>query len=772
MPAQMNLQRIEIPPNNSLTALDKAYIMCNYPPDASIAANAKTLRASLTVAGVPTAKQDEIIASFSTDNTGGTARVLFNIWNEQTRAAAPKPSSGLDPSSGLNPNGDPASGLDAGPSAGAFPPPAGEPSKEPFLTVLLNKLKEFFNPGAGQMFVLQFPGRFLQQSLYAWDTKSAGIYGQFIKPTVVNESEFRLVDQMYDVAEVVSAPNGINLSIVYEQMLNNLLPKYQDNGLAKQQAKIRAWLLKDAKVSSWMLKIIQAQAAHSSGPTPAIDAPTGDGSDAPPSFGISNKAAGGSSVNRLELSNALMQEYLQAKQAWELERDAMIEKSQEFKLGTPESATALNNLTRKLAHITAVREAQLASKYADAVVQGFYHNVRQYLGYIDIKSAAEFLQDAKDSFREAALSSLDGSLKVFPVQMSPVDWFEALSTSFTVEDLTSDPDLILNAINAKSQELDVLNGQLANLLIGTKGNVDQLEKDVQEKQDLLDKQTANLASTYSSNVIAMAKTCIDAYGQVQKEQLTGKMATLKIAGAALDSLATGLQKAADAQTALTSASRALTDSLAKYALAEATDTRQQQEQIKIRVASITRELQELNARYTALNKTAAGPQKADTNVSTDDFRLFPESNNTSGGSRWQEITMYQQIKNDYSASNSRSAASASSWHVNVWFASASGSSSSSSGSSSAQAASSEQNVQIGFRATLVTVDRAGWFQPQFFKQSKAYYHINNDLQWTTYPAGVDNPEDLKAHPEAFANANKGLLPAYPVGYIICKASFC
>ncbi len=43
----------------------------------------------------------------------------------------------------------------------------------------------------------------------------------------MNESEFRLVDQMYDVAEVVSAPNGINLSIVYEQMLNNLLPKFR-----------------------------------------------------------------------------------------------------------------------------------------------------------------------------------------------------------------------------------------------------------------------------------------------------------------------------------------------------------------------------------------------------------------------------------------------------------------------------------------------------------------------------------------------------------------
>ena len=56
-----------------------------------------------------------------------------------------------------------------------------------------------------------------------------------------------------------------------------------------------------------------------------------------------------------------MQEYLTAKQVWELERDAMIQAA------TPET---LNDVTRNLSHITAIREAQLAAKYADAVVGG------------------------------------------------------------------------------------------------------------------------------------------------------------------------------------------------------------------------------------------------------------------------------------------------------------------------------------------------------------------------------------------------------------------
>lgn len=141
-------------------------------------------------------------------------------------------------------------------------------------------------------------------------------------------------------------------------------------------------------------------------------------------------------VNRLELSSALLEEYLQAKQAWELERGQTIEEALELQLGSEESSKAMNKLTRRLAHITALRQNQLTTKWADAVVRGYYHNIREYMGYMDIKNSAEVLQDAKDSLREASASPLDGALKVYPVQMSPIDWVEALSMSFTMEELT------------------------------------------------------------------------------------------------------------------------------------------------------------------------------------------------------------------------------------------------------------------------------------------------------------------------------------------------
>ena len=64
------------------------------------------------------------------------------------------------------------------------------------------------------------------------------------------------------------------------------------------------------------------------------------------------------------------------------------------------------------------------------------------------------LQDAEDAFRKAATSSLDGGLNIFPVQISPIDWFQSLSASFTIANLTSNPELIFQQINAEPRLLD------------------------------------------------------------------------------------------------------------------------------------------------------------------------------------------------------------------------------------------------------------------------------------------------------------------------------
>jgi len=309
-----------------------------------------------------------------------------------------------------------------------------------------------------------------------------------VKPTVVNESEFRLVDQLYNVGQVIGAPNGISLSAVYEQCLNNLIPGVPLSAInfQKQQSQIRDWLLKDVPTSGWVKDLIITQhttgspGRASSTPGPAGAALTANSSsaiDSKPQFAIANKLSDDNKVNRMELSQALTEEYLAAKQAWELERDDMIKTAK---------GEDLDALTRRLAHITAIRESQLASKYADAVVRGYSHVIRQYLGYMDIKTPAETLQDAKDSLRESAMSSLDGSMKVYPVQMAPIDWFQSLSTSFTMEDLTVNADVIAQQLDIKSRQLDDLNARLALIQSNPKQSIKDLQVRLDAAQEAYD----------------------------------------------------------------------------------------------------------------------------------------------------------------------------------------------------------------------------------------------------------------------------------------------
>ena len=118
------------------------------------------------------------------------------------------------------------------------------------------------------------------------------------------------------------------------------------------------------------------------------------------------------------------------------------------------------------------------------------------------------------------------------------------------------------------------------------------------------------------------------------------------------------------------------------------------------------------------------------------------------------------------------AASTSSSQCNLWFWNHSQSSQSSGGGSQTETKKTSNEVWVGFRATLVSVDRGGWFRPQFFQESKMYHHINSELKWTKWPSGVNNMDDLKKKGAANLNElNKYLLPGFTVGFIICKVRF-
>ena len=291
MPAAMNEQNLEIKPNNVLSDIDKAFMTINYPYPStrSPADSIWTISHALDVAGVDAETKAAILVQYGLSEWS-EVRYLFSGFSTSTRRAnsvkplqaiagtsdvvdVPSTSKAVS-NSKVNSQllaASPSRGLDPPAPARATSNPSGV-TEGPFLEIIVNTLKQVFAPTTGQCFAFQFPGRFLAQDLYAWDTSAAGIYGQFIKPIVVNESEFRLVDQLYNVGEVVGAPNGQNLSICYEQVLNNLVPGHENDSriMAKQQAHIRRWLMKEVPAAGWVKNLIESQHNRSSSLAAAV----------------------------------------------------------------------------------------------------------------------------------------------------------------------------------------------------------------------------------------------------------------------------------------------------------------------------------------------------------------------------------------------------------------------------------------------------------------------------------------------------------------------
>lgn len=276
--------------------------------------------------------------------------------------------------------------------------------------VLWEKLNQLFGPSAHStsFLTLQSPARYLDKAEFSY--KMEGIYSNFVKPVVVNEAEFRLTDQLFAPSRVVGAPNGQNLSTNYDMILNNLVPRYIDADveIRKAREKMRSWLLEETSSQNAFFvndtRIIE----------PKVDGVVG-GDEVREAVRSNDALSGPRIASRMEVCQKLMLEYLEASSAWKTKHSKMIQDAMHVQ--TDGRLQMLEDAARMIANTASVENSKLSAKYADVVVRGHLHTVRECLAQLDIKSVAEFLQDAKDSLRGSALSSLYGASRVLPVIM-------------------------------------------------------------------------------------------------------------------------------------------------------------------------------------------------------------------------------------------------------------------------------------------------------------------------------------------------------------------
>jgi hypothetical protein len=655
---------------------------------------------------------------------------------------------------------------------------------------IYQKINEVFK-SSNQTFLMEFPGRVLNKDLYAYDTRS--IYAEETKPQPVVEEEFRLTDDLFDVGNISGGPSGKKLSSVYEEALNMLVPRFDITGdFYQDKQKIRAWLLEqvDYEIPK---KTTGAKAAEET-------------------------AGAIIKIARIDLYKKLNKEYEDAKLEWKQNKVNALIKAE----GNDKS---LEDFTRKVAIEAESIDGELDGVFADLVVRGFYHEVKNCLAYLDIKSVAEELEDAKSKMRMSSMTSFDESEIIYPVQLQPNDWFSGLSSDFTAEDLLTDPDYLTDKLLSKQNALDALEAKIASLKTAHTGDATGLQKEIDTAQANLDNAQSEMIKNFSSATMTLIQMYLkDASGKGELDAFNNT-ARAKKSGVTLDK--EDWDKVEKFQTAtienqqkLMTSSRALSALMAAKASAESTDTQVsiqalqlQADQLRngieglkkicmakprfgitqstldnvlktyidkddtFKVAPLSQNLKDalqeivgktydtidvlLSKIQTATDKITDAAKKKDfiskiTSSATPSSSLLPSM---PPPSRWMDLVITadkEVVKNN---SSLKTGSSQSSWSVGLIFGSVGGSNANSFSDFNAKNFDTSTNIEIGMRATKVTIDR-GWFRPEFFNLTKSMFRLDPEL----IASGV-RMEDDDAKLE---DINKSFFPTYPISFVVVK----
>lgn len=649
------------------------------------------------------------------------------------------------------------------------------------IDTIYSKINEVFKAST-QTFMMEFPGRVLDKDLYAFDTSS--VYAEETKPQPVLEEEFRLTDDLFDIGNISGGPSGRKLSNVYEEALNMLVPKFDVNGdFYQDKQKIRNWLLEEVDYQ--------------------------DPSDATGKI---------SKISRIDLYKKLNSEYEAAKLKWKKDKiDKLI--------AAEGSEKSLEDFTRQIAIEAESVDAELEGVFADLVVRGFYHEVKNCLAYLDIKTVAEQLEEAKSKLRMSSMSSFDESETVYPVQMQPDDWFAGLSTDFTSEDLLTDPDFLTDKLLLKQNSLDALNAQIASLKSAHTGDEKSLQKEIDTAQANLDNAQSQMIKNFSSATITLIQMYMNKSGKSGTKDGFNTDPLAKKSKVTLSDddwkKITDLQNTTiENQQALTASSRALSALQAAKASAESTDTQisiqalqMQADQLRNEIASLqkvvmaspvfvitqsafdnvlkpkltsdltgeaklpdlltavqnivgtsyaTFDLLQADVQ-TVLDGVADATKKsvaiADLKVNaTPSTSLLPSM---PPASRWMDVIISTQASELSANSSLKTGSSQTSWGVDLLFGSAGGSSSKSWSNFDSSKVATSTNIDIGLRATKVTINR-GWFRPEFFNMTPSMYRFG--AQSPQLALGVP----LDATASNIDAINNTFFPAYPVSFVIVK----
>lgn len=305
-------------------------------------------------------------------------------------------------------------------------------SKAAFIQTVYEKVNDILGNDT-QLFMMEFPARGLNPADFEYSTEHRT--SAITKPFSVREKEFRLTDDLFNVGRITGGPTGEKLSSVYESIVNNYVPRLDSYvAFARDKVVARRWLVEEVAFTK--------------------------------SDGTTTRRS------RIAFCEELMERYLDAKLAWEKEKKskfAELKNSATALAATdPKGSTerlnaAMDEYADWISTMGLIRDEKLNQLYNDVVVRGNLHEVLTFLGFLNAASTSEILESTKQFMRNSARLSVDGASRIYPVNLSPSNWFQALRPNFSPKDLTMSREALAAQYRSKNKMLADLQQQKAEL---------------------------------------------------------------------------------------------------------------------------------------------------------------------------------------------------------------------------------------------------------------------------------------------------------------------
>ena len=647
-----------------------------------------------------------------------------------------------------------------------------ETSSDDVMNLIYNNVNKLLGAG-NQLFAMEFPARPLNARDYEYNTDDC--YSTLTKPYTVQEKEFLLSDQLYDLSPVVQGTNGERLSTVFSTIINNYVPRLEAlKSFVNDQKNLREWLL-----------------------APVTDEVRGERK----------------TLSRMAMARELYDEFLERRNEWYSTKNRVYE---EYR-----AKDDLDGYANWLSSEGLVQEEQISNFYNDAVVRGHYHEVLTLLGFLNVSSPSEALENTKQKMRSSLRRSLDGSTDVYPVQFQPSDWFKSLRPNLRPKDLTMATESLVAEYRAKQQRLRSLKAQLAEQAIVEipAGKQENLKKDIKECEQALVKAQEDLISEHGAGAVSAVKAVISIYKNVANpcKAAEDAIAMIREKGPqklnptegriygilenVADEVVDKVIKGCKTQDEELQKLNRLNEVRMAYSEAKVRDMALQKQRIEEQIQAVQADLDFLTplvtgtiaesdtgADVTVNGKTGGGKagSKAGGEASGEasggsaanvDASLLTSSDEAQD-ENFMDVIIKSNSEGSFSSNSSSSSSSQSSWNLGGWFWSAGGSHSTQGGLENQQKMDLNKRLEIGFRVKKVSIDRGGWFNPTIFKLSDNYYRLadirvskgltKDDIQNASSATRLNDLVTYETMVDGERKRLSYVLPAFPTGFVIAK----